>query len=395
MADWINAFVTETKTLPSPEPFRLWSAITAVSGVLERKVWTAASAGPIYPGLYTILVGPPASGKTNSIKLIRELWIKIPDLHIAPDNVTKASLVDSLAKSTRAVVNGTSSALSFSALNVSCGEFGVFFPSYDQEFLSVLTSLYDPLPIYVEERRSHGHVEIIRPHIVILAGTQPDYLGSYMPEQAWGQGFASRLLFVYAQSAPVVDLFSPFTYNMSSLVPQFLQLFELKGQFIWTAAAQAATNAWHQAKGPPTPTHNRLQHYVGRRHVHLVKLAMISAASRSLELVVTAEDVERGIDWLLTAERFMPDIFLAMASKSDEQIILDGHMHFYQIWATRPINQRLPIQEKDLWEYFGRRTTSMNVRNVIDVAVKSGYFIPGKYPGEYLPRPLEEVKRQW
>ena len=37
MPDFIETYVQETAKVPSPEIYRLWSAITCVSGVLERK----------------------------------------------------------------------------------------------------------------------------------------------------------------------------------------------------------------------------------------------------------------------------------------------------------------------------------------------------------------------
>ena len=68
MSDWITNFLDYTAAIPSPASFRLWSAITAISGVLERKVWIQTAQSFLYPNLFTLLVGPPATGKTQAIK---------------------------------------------------------------------------------------------------------------------------------------------------------------------------------------------------------------------------------------------------------------------------------------------------------------------------------------
>jgi hypothetical protein len=190
MPDWIDFYVEETAKVPSPEIYRLWSAITAISGVLERKVWTTGSAGPIYPNLFTVLVGPPASGKDNAIRPIRDLWAKVNGLNLSPDNVTKAALIDALAKALRTVINAsTGEAMSFSCMVVPCPEFGVFFTHHDLEFLSVLNHIYMSPQMYREERRTAGVIEVTKPHLIMLSGTQPDYLNSFLPDEAWGMGF--------------------------------------------------------------------------------------------------------------------------------------------------------------------------------------------------------------
>lgn len=386
--DWIDTYVEETKKVPSPEIFRLWSAITAISGVLERKVWTTGSAGEIYPNLFTVLVGPPASGKDNAIRPIRELWAKINMLNLAPDNVTKASLIDVLSRSMRTIMNGSSAPYIFSALSVPAPEFGVFFTHHDTEFLSVLNHIYGSPPSYKEERRSAGIVEVNKPHLVLLSGTQPDYLNGFLPEEAWGMGFTSRLLLIYSGEHPKADLFAMQAQQSYTLLPDLKKLFDLKGQFVWSKNAIDEINAWNQAGCPPAPTHSKLLHYNGRRALHAIKLSMISAASRSGELYVTIEDFERAKDWLLAAEVTMPDIFRAMGQRSDMQIIADLHFHLYRIWSSVAVDKRQPLVDKDLYGFLHSRVPSEKIKNIIDTAVKTGYFRQGTYPGEWIPNTL-------
>lgn len=388
MSDFIDDYVRLTSKVPSPECYRLWSAITAVSGVLERKVWTMGSAGELYPNLFTLLVGPPTSGKTNAIKFIRPLWSRIRDLHISPSNVTKASLVDVLSRSMRTVLNGTETPMIFCSLAVPCPEFGVFLTHNDLEFLSVLTEIYDAPLIYSEERRSVGFIEIVKPTLTILAGTQPDFLNAVMPEEAWGQGFASRLIMIYADGTPKTDLFSPNPLELENIVKKLTEIFSYKGEFIWSKQAIDEINAWNRAGCPPAPTHSKLTNYNGRRPIHAMKLSMISSASRGSSMQVTIEDFERAKDWLLAAEVNMPDVFRAMGMKSDAQVINDLHFYLYRLWSSVALDKRVPIKEKVIYDFLHTRVPSTNISKIIEVAEKTGYIKKGLYPTEWIPNPI-------
>lgn len=386
--DWIETFTEATKNVPSPEIFRLWSAISCVSGVLERKVWTEGEIGPIFPHLYTVLVGLPSSGKTNAIRLAHDMWQKMNGLHVAPDNVTREALVDALSRSLRTIINGGDSAYTFSALNIACSEFGVFFMNHDLGFLSLMNHLYDSQSNHREERRTKGAIEIIRPHLVLLAGVQPDYLGTFLPEAAWGMGFTARLIMIYSAPIRKKSFFLSKPWLTPALVDELKRIFALKGEFRWTDAAVAEQMAWIEAGCPPQPTHNRLSHYAGRRDLLVAKLSMISAASNSSALEVTVDDWERAKDWLLEAEKFMPDIFHAMTQRSDAQVIADLHMALYREWSKLAVSKRKPVPTAFLWTYLGDRVTSERIGRIIDAAETMGRIRKGRFPDEWIPAPL-------
>jgi hypothetical protein len=377
--------------VPAPEIYRLWAAITAISGVLERKVWTTGSAGDIYPNLFTFLVGPPGSGKDNAIRPIRELWGKVQGLNISPDNVTKASLIDALAKSLRTVINGSTTAYSFSAMCVPCPELGVFFTHHDLEFLSVINHIYMSPPSYREERRTSGAIEINKPHLVILGGTQPDFLNSLLPEEAWGMGFTSRVIMIYANETFKGDLFATVARRASNLAVGLNDIFKYKGEFSWTRPAVDEINAWNNAGCPPTPTHSKLLHYNRRRALHTIKLAMISSAASSPELIVTVDDFERAKDWLIAAEIHMPDIFRAMGQRSDTQILTDLHFHLYRKWSSVTLDLRKPIVTQDVYKFLESRVPSEKIKGLMDVAEKAGYMRRGQYPDEWIPNTIGSI----
>jgi hypothetical protein len=305
--------------------------------------------------------------------------------------VTKAALIDALSKSLRTVINGADTAYSFSCMVLPVPEFGVFFTHHDLEFLSVLNHIYMSPPLYREERRTSGVVEVIKPHLIMLAGTQPDYLNTFLPDEAWGMGFTSRLLMIYAEGAPPADLFSYTAVDISPMVTHLKRVFELKGEFVWSKNAIDEINAWNRSGCPPTPEHSKLLHYNGRRALHVIKLSMISAISRGSELHVTIDDFERAKDWLLEAEAVMPDIFRAMGARSDQQILADLHLHLYRLWSSVAIDKRKPVLTKDIYQFLYSRVTGDRIPKLMDVAEKVGYLQRGKYPDEWVPRPFGQM----
>ena len=146
---WIEGFLEYTENLQLPRSIRLWSGITALAGLLERRVWTTTIRGPMYPNLFVLLVTPPGIGKSLIINPVKGIWQDTEQLHVAPNNMSKAAFLDVLQDSGRAVkIPNELEMLNYHALNVAASEFGVLCPANDMEYLSVLTQVYDCDPSF-------------------------------------------------------------------------------------------------------------------------------------------------------------------------------------------------------------------------------------------------------
>ena len=108
----IQLFMSYTEQTPSPPIFRLWAGIALVAGALERRVWSSTGTLTTYPNLFVFLVGAPGVGK-QVVDDVGELWGAAcapdgitPAFHVAPDNMTKASMIDELSKARRSIQVG-------------------------------------------------------------------------------------------------------------------------------------------------------------------------------------------------------------------------------------------------------------------------------------------------
>ena len=179
--DWISDFITFTEDSITTPMFRLWSAITAVSGACERRVWGKVGAMSTYPNLYVMLVANPGVGK-YVINTVRELWYEAKSplsgksaFCVAPDNMTKASMIDKLAKAQQIFYPPSGAPYQYHSLLIAAEEFSVFMPAWDNEFIGVLNSIYNNPSVPYSEERRHGparEVTIPHPNMSILAGVR-------------------------------------------------------------------------------------------------------------------------------------------------------------------------------------------------------------------------------
>lgn len=365
---WIEGLISAYRNIPAPAPFVEYAAIWCVGAALERRVWATTAMSRVYANLFTLFVSPPGVGKSMILTPVKEIMRKTRVLKIAPNDMTAPSLLDKMqeAEQTKPVAGQL---LTYASLAVCSSEFGVFVKAHDTSFLNQLNELYDCGNVFQESRRSRkgDDLEIHNPQIAILAGTQPHFLGSLLPEEAWGMGFMSRMIMVYHGTATKPDLFgSSHEVKIAPLVESLLRICELEGEMIFGKEAQQALTEWYSHDLRPVPTHSKLKHYNTRRILHTLKFCMISAASR-LSMTIELSDFQRAQAWLLAAESTMPDIFKDMGGKSDISLLQDleaaVRQSFYK--ANRPIS------ESHLRAFIQARTPAYNIKNVLDAAVQS------------------------
>lgn len=378
-----------TDGVSSPPAFRLWAGICCLAGAMERRVWVNTANSFLYPNMFIALVGAPGVGKGEAIRHVEHLWYAAKRFKIAPEDVSRASIVDVLADSQQ-VRLVQDQPVEYCSLLVPAEEMGVFITAHDLSFLSFLNKIWNCPKIYRERKRHlKKEIEIPKPQITLLTGTQPDFLASLMPEEAWGMGFMSRCIMIYASSPVRVPLFDWNKKNLEleeSLISDLDKIADLYGCFQWNKDAMALLMGWQNEGFPPVPEHSKLVNYNSRRIVTVLKLSMVSAISKGLELIISHDDVRRAIDWLLEAERLMPDIFREMAQKSDSQVIQDLHFHLWRIW----VKEKKPIHESRLFHFLQTRVPSEKVVRVIEIAERANIIARSAGTQLYIPRARHE-----
>lgn len=390
-SDLIDLFMEFTDGIPSPDVFRLWSGISLVAGAMRRNHWVETARSKLFPNMYVLLVAPPGVGKSQAITHVSEIWYATKEVRVAPDNLTKAALIDAV-KDAKQLVMRENGPVEYHSLLVASSEFGVLVPAHDLEFLNTLNHLYDCPRTYRENRRSFGdnQIDILNPQLTMLGGTQPAYLANLLPEEAWGMGFTARIIMVYSGLPKRVPLFAK-TADRSGLFKEIVartrEIAKSFGPMTFNEQAEHLIENWALDGCQPEPTHSKLANYTSRRILHVLKLCMVSAMARGSN-EINPDDFDRARNWLLDAELHMPDIFREMVNKSDIRIIEELHFFAWQLYAK----DKKPIHEARLIHFLQNRVPSEKIERMLDLCVKANIFdkIPQGQGSLYRPRPKTE-----
>jgi len=292
---------------------------------------------------------------------------EIQDFHFAPTSVTGASLVDSLVEAKRFVQRLPDPPLEYNCLTITAEELTAFMHKYDDEMIGLLSAFYDPDP-YAQSRRGKDlRIKIRHPQINILSGTTPSNLIKLMPEVAWDQGFTSRVILVFSDERIIGDDFAQDRARELSkdMVHDLQVINSLRGEFQVTEEYRTAINNWRQLGEPPQPTHPKLTHYNTRRKVHLYKLSMIAAIDRSNTLLLTKDDFNTALGWLVEAEINMPDIFKVGGVGADAKA-MEEIVHF-----VRVSDRGKGVPEYKINAFAQERVPIHSVQRVLEVLISA------------------------
>lgn len=331
----------------------------------------------MFPNMFVLLVGPPGVGKTEAIREVYTFKEALPSLHLAPSDVSSASLIDCIFDAKRTILRPADlqPITEFNSLFVASDEFGVFLKQYESTFMSKLNKFFDGTPFSERKRGNKLDIKIQSPLLSLLAGTTPAWLGASLPETAWNEGFASRLILIYSGDLVKIDIFTArpkAKVHREELEQDLQEIHNLYGEMRITAEAVSMIQSWYNDGCKPIPEHQRLADYLPRRLVHFLKLCLCVSASRSSSMIITIEDCREAMSILLQAEAFMPDVFRAMRVVGTDSNVMDETFNFiYTAYAK----EGKAIMEHRIVVFLSQRVPSNNVMRVIETMISGKMLV--------------------
>lgn len=306
----------------SPIVFHRWSLLTCLGAALGRQYYFPFGEFKIHGNMYVMLLGDPGTRKSTAIKTARKLLSATGYETFSGDRTSKEKFLldlEGVEDETGKVVNKNAIMTTLFGEDGTLGEakevfvcadeFNEFVGPSNLEFLSLLGSLWDwddesrPFKQRLKTSRS---VSIYQPTISILSGNTHAAFSEAFPPQALGQGFLSRLLLIYGESAVKKIPFPepPDERLRNSLVDRILAIRrDVRGEATLTGKAKdMLTTIYHSFKGLEDA---RFKHYSTRRFTHLLKLCLLCSAGR-LRTEIGAEDVLLANTLLTFVEHKMP-----------------------------------------------------------------------------------------
>lgn len=171
-----------------------------IASAIGRKFYLETPKGVVFLNGYRFLISGPGAGKSLAIKfakqVLEQLAIKVP---MAPDSVTKSSLVDELVLSHSRVMMGMDAAEQVNQTTILASEYGVFIGSHvKDEFYQTMCKLWDGELFRETRRHLDAPIEIKNPYVNMLAGTTSQHWSEVFPRPAWSLGYASRCDFYFS-----------------------------------------------------------------------------------------------------------------------------------------------------------------------------------------------------
>lgn len=312
-----------------PKNFHRWSILSAVGTMLERRV-SFQMGGIIYPNMYVMLVGSPATRKSTAINSIHRLLAGGGYDKFASNRTSKQQFMRDLAESTDDLSSGWESV---NSCYINTDEFLDFIGMGNTEFTTLLTHLWDNHSHY-KEKYTKTEVLAINPTVNLLSGVTPTNLQLGMPPDAGGTGFLSRTIMVYGEPSGQRITFPPPPDELieAGFMDELMAFRGMAGCMTMTDKARELLDAIYQNYN--FLEDSRLAYYNGRRLDHLVKLIMVVTAMYHT-LTITEDHVLEANTILVYTEESMHKAFGEFGRSKYSEV--SGKVIAFMEGARRPV----------------------------------------------------------
>jgi hypothetical protein len=381
LPDWLDAFMLLSDNSEPPVLFRKWTAISTIAAALQRKCRVEIGISlTFYPNFYIVLVGPSATGKGTAMKYAYDIIENVPAIRLAAQATSLQALIRRMKETNLTDVDlDTGQQYYHSSLTVFSNEFTVFLGYHNRELIAALCDWYDCHNKWAYDTIKRDREEVIGVWTNILAGTTPDNIQTALPIEAIGAGLTSRIIFVNEEKKSKLVVFPATTSReielQQCLIHDLEKISLMSGVFHFTESAMEYYTDWCHTADVNPPFHDpKFDGYIGRRRKHLLSLAMVCSASKSSNLVLTKDDIERANDLLLEVEIRMGLTFRGIG-KSDISALISDAIQFMERSHTPDI---------PMWQfsrYFEGNIDKTSMDRILATLEASNYIKLIKKPG--------------
>lgn len=319
--DFFKQYLDYTSGTEVPAHANRWSAIGMLGAWLGRDIYLKFGSAKLYANQYIMLLGEAGSKKSTAIKTAKRLLKSAGYENFSAEKISKEKFLSELSKAHgQGATGGLNNILDqqlFGDIDdcdyretwICADEFNEFFANNIFEFCSTLGNLWDYEGKY-ENSVKHGESVVIpNPTVSILSGNTPTTFASTFPVESIGQGFFSRIIAVHVRSSgrKVTWPKEPDAIETESLINRLIAIKNYHtGEVEVTEDSKQLLDRIYQSwKGI---SDSRFESYANRRLTHLLKIALVHAASR-LSATLDPIDLKRANTVLDYTEHFMPEAF--------------------------------------------------------------------------------------
>ena len=317
LENWLKAYMQFTRETESPDAYHFWTGISLLSAATKRQVYLEFNQFRIYPNTYIILVGPAGARKS----VATSIGIRIADkvgLRRFSDKITGAALIKDLSEAQEKIIDVKKGEVTFvTPMIVYASELGVFMGSdaYGSGVIADLTDLFDCPSKWEKKTIARDSEVVVAPYITILAASTPQTLKDVLPPGAVGQGFTSRILFVWANSrrkrVPIPNWGVEYDTLSTTLVNDLKHISSIHGVFRFSDAGLNLYSQHYMEHPEPEDEFEdeRLRNYAARKDIHMLKVAQLLSVADRDDLIISEVEIKGAIEALKWLDAGLPSVF--------------------------------------------------------------------------------------
>jgi hypothetical protein len=337
-----------------PIHFHRWCLLSAIGALLGRRAYLSHGHITVFPNMYVVLVGVPATRKSTSIKMMKSHLRDIGYAHFSADRSTKEKYLLDLAGEEEVPHDAKKKDFNPDTYSfwgnksdgpvesfIAADELTEFFGNDPISFAKLLGNLWDYVGAY-RDRIKHGKsISIDNPTISLLGGITPSLLSETFPQSLIGQGFFSRILLIYGDpSGRKVSFPSDISSDVITAFQKELltYLYLNVGKMSMSKGAMRILDHIYNIWKPLEDV--RFEYYSNRRFIHLLKLCIIIAIINSHDEIQESDAIEANTI-LHHAEQVMPKAFGQFGKARNSDVV-------HKIISFIDVTDRA-LTLKDIW----------------------------------------------
>lgn len=292
--------------------YHLWSALSALSSIISRRVWINMGYFRIYPNLYVILCGPPGNKKTTAMSVAKTLIRHLLDIPFSGECQTKESLVLELSTCNRTFdFPNTLKPYTYTPISIFVTELSQFIGVDPARMIDFLTTVYDQ-DFYDLKTKNKGCQLIVGPYVTMLACTTPEWITNYLKSDVITGGFSRRALFVLEYDDSTVRIaFPEITPEMQKawdgLLTYAHELFTKGGEFQWEPSAKEWYIKWYTTR--IISADPLIRWFDATSYVQALKIGMLLSLSESTDMIMRQRHLEQAFALLEVMKVNLPKVF--------------------------------------------------------------------------------------
>jgi hypothetical protein len=326
--DWLHAFVEYAKFSETPEKFLYWSGVSAIAGALERRVWIDQWRFQLYPNFYVIFVAKAGRiQKSTTLNVSMELLRKVPGIKFSPKNTTWEGLIkkmDELHSADNIGLDLETPNTKTSAVMIVSSEFSLFFDPDNKGMVSALIELWD-CPDDFDKYTVYREDEFLeKPCLNIIAATTPSWVRESFDRWTKEGGLPARTVFLHAErkrqyvAFPGRSLPKDHRALKPRLVKDLQHIGKMRGEFKLTEEAYEWGDTWYQAHCKELELEQgEITGFRDRKQAHVLKLAMVIAASRGDSLTITLDHLKEATTRITEVEGDFDAVFGVLNDRAE------------------------------------------------------------------------------